>query len=190
MLLLAVRGGKSIAEILRMLDSIDAERYVVVYPDLVAFRKIYSHFATKRIENNEVVVILPYYETIDRVRLVLEQSRIDVRTQETRGYLALMDSYAAYLGFQQDSALLFNRLVSHALVSKKSRISIMADMGAFFLIDQVAEIARRSQPSAAGGMKVTGFCTYHKKDFEKLSDGQKRAIFGSGHEVLMVQQAS
>jgi hypothetical protein len=190
MLLLAARSGKSIAEILRMLDSIGSQRYVVVYQDLGTFRKIYSHFAKKKIESNEVVVLLPYYETIDRVKLVLEQSSINVRTQESRGYLAIMDSYATYLGFQQDSALLFSRLVSHALVSKKSGISIMADMGAFFLIDQVAEIARRNQPSAASSMKVTGFCTYHKKDFEKLSDGQKRAIFGSGHEVLMVQQAS
>lgn len=189
MLLLAARSGRSIAEILRMLDSIDGERYVVVYNDLGAFRKIYSHFTKKRIESNEVVVLLPYYETIDRVRLILDQSRIDVRRQETHGNVAIVDSYATYLGFQQDSMLLFNRLVTHALVSKKSGISIMADMGAFFLIDQIAEIARRNQPSE-GSMKVTGFCTCHKRDFEKLSDGQKRAIFSSGHEVLMVQQAS
>ncbi len=189
MLLLAARGGgRTVAEILQMLNSIE-ERYVIVYGDLGTFRKIYSHFAKKRIENNELVVLLPYYETIDRVRLVLDQSRIDVRMQETRGHLAIMDSYATYLGFQQDNTLLFSRLVMHALVSKKSGISIMADMGAFYLIDQIAEIARRNQP-LSDSMKVTGFSTYHKKDFEKLSDGQKRAIFGKDHTVLMVQQAS
>lgn len=65
-------------------------------------------------------------------------------------------------------------------MSKKSGICIIADMGAFFLIDRVAEVA-------AGRVKVRGFCTYHRRDFEKLSEGQRRAIFGQGYKALVVQ---
>jgi hypothetical protein len=73
--------------------------------------------------------------------------------------------------------------VSNAILSGKSGICIMADMGAFFFIDRMAEMA-------AGRLKVRGFCTYHKRDFEKLSEGQRKAIFGKGYKALIVQQTS
>jgi hypothetical protein len=130
-----------------------------------------------------VVILRPYYETTDRARAVLNQAGVNVMELEARGHLVITDSYAAYLGFQQDSELFFSRLVSHAVVSRKGGICIIADMGAFFLIDRVAA-------TASGRIKVRGFCTYHQKDFEKLSDGQKRAIFGKGYKELVVQQTS
>jgi hypothetical protein len=46
----------SIEQVLKLLESIDDERYVVVYDDYESFRKIYSQHAKKRIENNEVVI--------------------------------------------------------------------------------------------------------------------------------------
>jgi hypothetical protein len=172
-----------IEEILRLLESIDKERYVVVYPDHDSFRNIYSQHAKKRMENNEVVILLPYYETPDRVRITLGQAGVDVRMQESSGNLVIMDSYAAYIGFQQDSKLFFSRLVSHVALSRKSGICIIADTGAFFLIDSVAAIA-------AGRIKVRGFCTYHQKDFEKLSEGQREALFGARYRALFLQQTS
>jgi hypothetical protein len=56
-------------------------------------------------------------------------------------------------------------------------------MGAFFLIDRVVEIA-------SGRIKVRGFCTHHQRDFEKLSEGQRKALFGKGYRALFVQQTS
>lgn len=170
----------SIKEILKLLESIEGERYVVVYRDYGGFRNVYSQHAKQQIENNEMVIMLPYYETTDRTRAVLDQAGIDVRAQEGSGFLVIMDSYTAFLGFKQDSELFFSRLVSHAIVSKKNGICIVADMGAFFLIDRVAEIA-------AGRVKVRGFCAYHQRDFEKLSEGQREAVFGQGFRALVVQ---
>jgi hypothetical protein len=172
-----------IEQVLKLLESIDDERYVVVYRDYNSFRKIYSQHAKKRIENNEVVILLPYYETTDRARAALTRAGVNVKALEGSGFLVIMDSYAAFLGFQQDNELFFSRLVSHAVVSRKSGICIIADMGAFFLIDRVAALA-------SGRMKVRGFCTYHQKDFEKMPEGQRKAIFGTGYRALIVQQTS
>jgi hypothetical protein len=44
-------------------DSIADEHYVVDYRDMVSFRRMYSQYAKRRLENNEVVILLPYYET-------------------------------------------------------------------------------------------------------------------------------
>ena len=30
---------------------------------MVSFRRMYSQYAKRRLENNEVVILLPYYET-------------------------------------------------------------------------------------------------------------------------------
>jgi hypothetical protein len=174
---------EDIEAVLRLLESIDDEYYVVDYRDYDSFRKVYTQHAKRQMEKNEVVVLLPYYETTDRVRSVLDRAGVDVRAQESSGYLVIMDSYSAYLGFQQDSELFLSRLVSHAAVSRKSGICIITDMGAFFLIDRLVEIA-------AGRIDVRGFCTYHQRDFEKLSEGQREAIFGRGYRALFLQQTS
>jgi hypothetical protein len=173
----------SVREILKLLGSIEDERYVLVYSDYDTLGEIYSRHAKAQIRNKEVVILLPYYQTTERVRAALRKAGIDVKKQESSGFLVIMDSYAAFLGFRQDNELFFSKLVSNAILSGKSGICIMADMGAFFFIDRMADMA-------AGRLKVRGFCTYHKQDFEKLSEGQRKAIFGKGYKALIVQQTS
>lgn len=173
----------TVKEILKLLESIKDEHYVVVYRDNNTFRKIYSQHAKRQVEKNEMVILLPYYETVDRTRVVLDQAGLDAKALERDGFLVLMDSYAAYLGFRQDSELFFNRLLSHAVIPKKSGICIIADMGAFFLINRVAEMG-------LGRMRVRRFCTYRQRDFDMLSESQKAAIFGEGYKALVVQQTS
>lgn len=183
----------SIAEILKALESAadDGDHCVVVYPDMDSLRKIYARYSKKMVDGNEIVVLLPYYETVDKVKSVLSQHGVDARLYEVRGELLVMDSYRTYLGFQQDSDILFGRIVSHAIMSRKGGIAIMADMGAYYLIDRIADLARNIATTAGRSrLKVRGFCSYHKKDYDKLSDGQRKAIFGSGYRALVVQQTS
>ncbi|HKG41621.1 MAG TPA: hypothetical protein VKA98_05740 [Nitrososphaeraceae archaeon] len=46
--------------------------YLVVYPDMNTLRRIYSYYTKMQLEdNNEIVLILPYYETAEMVRSVL-----------------------------------------------------------------------------------------------------------------------
>lgn len=56
------------------LDSIKESQagthYLMVYPDLVTLRAIYLQYTKIQLEyNNEIVLILPYYETSDTVGL-------------------------------------------------------------------------------------------------------------------------
>jgi hypothetical protein len=48
---------------------------MIVYPNLTLLRELYSHYTHKQIEdNNEIVLINPFYETADSVRQVLSQT--------------------------------------------------------------------------------------------------------------------
>jgi hypothetical protein len=48
--------------------------YIVVYPDLLTLRKIYSQYTRRQIEEKkEIVLILQHYETTEMVRYVLSE---------------------------------------------------------------------------------------------------------------------
>jgi hypothetical protein len=84
---------------------------LMVYPDLASLRAIYSSYTKIQLEdNNEIVLILPYYETTDMVRFVLsgadpnsdnvnpnlgQFSGIDVEKYEKEGSLIIRDSLKA-----------------------------------------------------------------------------------------------
>jgi hypothetical protein len=84
---------------------------LTVYPDLLSLRAIYASFTKILLENNnEIVLVLPYYETPDMVRLVLsgansntgnvnrnlgQFSGIDVEKYEKEGSLIIRDSLKA-----------------------------------------------------------------------------------------------
>ena len=63
--------------------------YMIIYPDLVTLRKLYSSYISKQLEeNNETILINPFYETTDSVRQVL--SGIDVSKYEKERVLQLL----------------------------------------------------------------------------------------------------
>ena len=87
---------------------------LMVYPDIMTLRAIYSRFTKQQLEDkNEIVLILPYYETTEIVRLVLSGSNvygddisnnpvgysgIDVSRYEKEGSLVIVDSLKGYFG--------------------------------------------------------------------------------------------
>jgi hypothetical protein len=181
----------SIPEILRLLeDAKFGERHVVVYPDLDDFRKIYGQYTKKHVEqDNEVVVLLPFYETVDSVITFLHrQQGIDVAKHGKEGSLLIVDSYKAYSGFVEDRELFYKRVVSHAAFSGKRGISILMDMGASSFIKDIERIAVNYQsmipPQRA--LQVKGFFSYHRKDYEKLSESQKSARFSNNYKSLII----
>ena len=101
---------------------------LVVYPDLASLRAIYSQYLKILLEErNEVVLFLPYYETLDMVRLVLsgrneydddntnnnnssngrlnfaKNSGINVEKYEKEGSLVIVDSVKGLYDFDSES---------------------------------------------------------------------------------------
>src|SRR3712207_7809451 len=71
--------------------------YIIVYYDMMTLRQIYTGYIKSQLEyNNELVLILPYYETTETVRSVLSENHIsnggniiDVRKYEKEGSLII-----------------------------------------------------------------------------------------------------
>jgi hypothetical protein len=151
--------------------------YIVIYPDIPTLREVYSKYVQKQIkENNEIILINPFYETTDSVRLILSKTGINVSKYEKEKGLVIIDSLKEYFGAKPD--MLFKRnLVNYAKQMGKNGISIMGDIGAYphkskrnDLVDY--ELSLPSEFDVA----MKGFCLYHQKDYNRFSDEQKQEL--------------
>lgn len=173
--------------------------YIIVYYDMMTLRQIYSGYIKAQLEdNNEIVLILPYYETTEVVRRILSGennngiggSIIDVRKHEKEGSLMIIDSVKAYFGSETDLMSFIRKLSRQAQNSGKSGVSVIADLASFYFdngIDKLIDYEMSLPTKYDDKMKLKGFCFYHQEDFDKrLSKDQKQKLLEHHGKHLIV----
>jgi hypothetical protein len=171
--------------------------YIIVYHDMITLRQIYSSYIKAQLEdNNEIVLMLPYYETTKMVRRILSGennnsgSIIDVGKYEKEGSLVIIDSVKAYFGSDIDLMSFVEKLAKEAQSSGKNGISVIADLASFYYYNQVDRLIdyEMSLPTKYDDkMKLKGFCLYHQEDFDKrLSKEQKQKLFEHHSKNIML----
>jgi hypothetical protein len=176
--------------------------YIIVYPDMMTLRQIYSRYIKAQIEDhNEIILMLPYYETTEMVRSILSGennnnnnnnggSIIDVRKYEKEGSLIIIDSVKAYFSSDIDLMSFVEKLAKKAQSSGKSGVSVIADLASFYYYNQVDKLIdhEMSLPTKYDDqMKLKGFCLYHQEDFNKrLSKEQKQKLLEHHSKNIML----
>ena len=172
--------------------------YIIVYYDLMTLRQIYAGYIKTQLEdNNELVLILPYYETTERVRSVLSENNssngdsiIDVRKYEKEGSLMIIDSADAYFSSDTDLMSFIEKLAKQAQSSGKNGISVIADLASFSYfnrIDKLIEYEMSLPTKYDDNMKLKGFCFYHQEDFDRrLSKEEKQKLLEHHDKALRV----
>jgi hypothetical protein len=173
--------------------------YIIVYHDMMTLRQIYSSYIKAQLEDdNEIVLMLPYYETTEMVRRILSgennngigDSIIDVEKYEKEGSLVIIDSVKAYFGSDTGLMSFVEKLAKEAQSSGKNGISVIADLASFYYNNQVDKLIdyEMSLPTKYDDkMKLKGFCLYHQEDFDKrLSKEQKQKLFEHHGKHLIV----
>ncbi len=169
--------------------------YIIIYPNLDTLRELYSNYIHKQIEeNNEIVLINPFYETTDSVRQVLSEGYDhgveDITRHEKEGSLMIADSLKEYLG-DQPLVYIKKGLANYAKMGKKG-LSVIADLGAYphksmykDLVDYELSLPTKYDDP------MKGFCLYHQKDFDNLSDEQKQKLIkhhGKALKIMEIQE--
>lgn len=160
---------------------------LVVYSDMTTLREFWSFYTKKSIEeNNELVCLAPFYDTVESVRNTLssEHVSIDVQKHETNEKsLIIVDSLEKYLGknavtFDVNCLLKSNQdLVEYGKELKKNGVSLLGDSGAFLYKNQIQNlIDYESSLPTEFDINLKGVCLYHQKDFDRLSQDQKLNI--------------
>jgi hypothetical protein len=153
--------------------------YIIVYPDIMTLREIYSGYIKSQIEDNkEIVLILSYYETVDNLRnFLLPRGEIssDLEKYERDGSLVIIDSVKGFFDFDHPSYV--KNLLKQAESSGKSGICIIADAGAFYHYSKGEELIKHelSMPSKFD-INLKRFCVFHKQDFDRLTEVKKQSL--------------
>jgi len=149
-------------------------------------------------DNNEIVLILPYYETAEMVRSVLSGENknnqgniIDVRKYEKQGSLVIIDSVNAYFHSDIDLISFLAGLAKQPQFSGKKGISVIADLASFSYFNRIDKLIEyeMSLPTKYDddNMKLKGFCFYHHEDFDRrLSKEEKQKLLEHHSKALIV----
>jgi hypothetical protein len=170
--------------------------YIIVYYDMMTLRQIYTGYIKTQLEyNNELVLILPYYETTETVRSVLsenhssnEGSIIDVRKYEKEGSLIIIDSAEAYFTSNNNLMSFVEKLAKQAQTSGRNGISVIADLASFYYfnrIDKLIEYEMSLPTKYDDKMKLKGFCFYHQEDFDRRFSKEEKQKLVEHHDKAL-----
>jgi MEDS: MEthanogen/methylotroph, DcmR Sensory domain len=186
-----VRGSSlEIAETTARKDLIEPGSHtLLVYNDLEAFREIYTQYSLALLPKNEIVVIGTQYETINNVKNTLRLSGLDVERYLNQGTLFILDAQHGY----QDAGShgMWKFAISLLLrVKKEGRrgVTWFGDAGSFFSFEKIEELMQYelSLPQKDED-SIKTVCSYHLKDFEKLTEAQKQTLFDHHFKSILVE---
>jgi hypothetical protein len=174
--------------------------YLVAYPNLDTLRKVYtSYVKTALYERNEIVIILPFFETVDSVRRILTENsdialNIDMRKHEKEQSLIIIDSLKAYLGNPEGIMSFVKQALGHAKSSGKTGVSVFGDADSFFYYrnkqNDLVEY-ELSLPTEYKGVNLKTFCLYHKKNFDRMfTEEQKEHLLEAHGKNLIITPPS
>ncbi len=168
---------KNIIEQLKQADY--GAHYIIVYPDMMTLREIYSHYIKDQIEDKkEIVLILSYYETVDNLRKILsptDEISSNLKRYEREGSLVIIDSVKGF--FDLDHPSYVKNLLKQAESLGKNGISVIADAGAFYHYSKIEELLKHelAMPSKFD-INLKRFCVFHKQDFDRLTEVKKQKL--------------
>ena len=163
--------------------------FLIQYPDLPTFREMYSYYIKSALyDGNEIVMILPFYETANAVRQVLSEdpAHIDVRKYENEQRLLIMDSLKGYFGSAHGLMPFVKQTVDYAKSSGRNGVTVIGDMGSFFYYQKKDDlIAWEMKLPRVFEMNLKGFCLYHERDFNRFSEEDRKRV--SRHHTKNLQ---
>lgn len=149
--------------------------YLILYSNIEVARKVYSAYVKAQldIQPQSVIVMLPYYDTSDKVREVLESKGVDVKGNEKEGNLIIVDiekviNNAYYEVSEVERLRAFTRHVEDEHPSKT--IFVIADMSTFNHLKKRRELLdyERNLHKDLKVEKWKELCFYHENDFKAM----------------------
>jgi len=158
---------------------------VMIYPDLPTFRQVYSRATKEALERNEIVFLATTYDSFQKVVDSLTQVGVSVNKEAKEGNLVVLDAGKAYQIDIFGAFEFAKSLVMRAAKDVKTGIFNISDMGSFFLADRMPVLVdyERSLKKKME-IELKAVCSYHKGDFENLSNDQQENILSAHSRII------
>jgi len=184
--LAAAHDENQISQFLRQMNQVKfGEHTMLILPDIYALRSAYAKFAKNRLENNEAIMILAYYDTVSGVRLFLQELEVPVTKYESEGSLVVVDGLKEF--YHSDTSFLHHLAAIEAQIksSGKDGISVIIDMGLFFHgHKEDLDEFERSMSSDADFTCKSLLCCYNIADFKTLPVLVQKNISSFHHKQI------
>jgi hypothetical protein len=147
--------------------------YLILYSSLDMMRKVYSKYVKGQIENapNSVILLMPYYDSTDKVREVLDSMGINVKENERRGALIIVDienviTNPYFKGPDIERLRGFTKELENKYNDKT--IFVIADMSVFHHVKKASELLEyeRTLHKDLKVEKWKELCFYNERDFD------------------------
>ncbi len=134
-----------------------------------------------------IILIATFYDTVNAVRHNLSAVGVDVQSHIDDGSLLIVDAFDGYYPNTDGMKKLVVSLSERARKEGRIGVSVISNMGFFFLYDgdgTASELIsyEASLPSKTDGGNVRGFNCYHARDYENLFDSQKKELLTQGQK--------
>jgi hypothetical protein len=150
---------------------------LVAYGDVVDFREVYIKECKQRLEDNEVVVILPYYEMVGSIEQQLDNVGVNVSHYKRAGSLFIVDAVREFFGAQYDFAKFLKLLDKGAIKAGKSGVFVVANIDGFFLYESREKLMAYETAIEEINLDNTILiCAYYKGNFENLTADEKQIL--------------
>jgi len=164
------------------------EHNLLIYPDLLSFRQIYSECTKEALDNNEVVFLATTYDSFDRIEDALRSKRISVDDEKKNGNLIIVDALRTYQIDTYGAMNFAKDLVMRAARDGKEGVFNLSDMGSFFLSERLGKLIGYEQTMPKKmDLKLKATCSYHIDDFARLAEEQQRALLLGHNTVIGVE---
>jgi hypothetical protein len=196
----------------------DGENGILVYPNLQAFRQIYTQYVKVQLPREEeeqkekgndndndyldnnnnrrkgqllqmprIILIATFYDTVNAVKHNLSAVGVDVQNHIDHGSLLIVDAFDGYYPNTDGMKKLVATLSERARKEGRIGVSVISNMGFFFLYDgdgTTSELIsyEASLPAKTDGGNIRGFSCYHARDYENLVDSQKTDLLTQGQK--------
>ena len=134
-----------------------------------------------------IILIATFYDTVNAVKHNLSAVGVDVQSHIDDGSLLIVDAYDGYYPNINGMKMLVASLSERARKEGRIGVSVISNMGFFFLYDGDGDDSElisyeTSLPSKTDGGNVRGFSCYHTRDYENLDDSQKKELDTQGQK--------
>jgi hypothetical protein len=172
-----------------------ADHNLVIYPRLEQFEEFYIECCKDSIlDRNEILVLVTHYQPVSAVRKKMHLlAGIDTARYENDGTLVILDSENVYQPILEKTGrdniiiILTSLLMKQAQERDKKGITLLSDLGTFFLNKKIADLISHelwlrllllgvSVPRRIDANIIRSFCCYHKDDFSVLQEEQRKRI--------------
>jgi len=179
---------QNISTFLEQLTQIQfGEHNILVYDDTTMFRQIYCDYTKRRLEENEIVLLLPYFETVESVKFYLQEVAINVDQYSKDGSLVIVDSVEKFFGGGKDFLYFLGIIEKNAREKGKKGISVVADMDAFYQLyneDKLIKYETSIEPKTETKYSSL-LCSYQKDNFNRLTKHAQDLILAQHYRKLL-----